>query len=98
VDLLTINDLVKVAYKETKISLMVYRICSFLHVEFLVANWFCIHVLETLRNNKILFWKNYLIIIISTVIGIFIFCMGIIIFYYLKYCLWWKDLVLGSVY
>ena len=56
-------------------------VCSFLHVEFLVANWFCLHVLETQRKNEILFRKIYLIIIISAVLGIFIFCLGIIIIF-----------------
>jgi hypothetical protein len=44
--LFPISELVKVTYKATKIHFMVYLICSFLHVEFLVANWFCIRVLD----------------------------------------------------
>jgi hypothetical protein len=62
--LFPINGLVKVTYKATKVHFVVYLICSFLHVEFLVANWFCLQVLETQRKNESLFRKIYLIIII----------------------------------
>ena len=57
----------------------VMYVWCFLHVEFLVSNWFCPHVLETQRKNEILCRKIYLIIIISAVIGTFIFCLSIII-------------------
>jgi len=56
--------------------------CSFLHAAFLVVNLFCLHVLlETQRKDEILFRKIYLIIIISAMIGIFMFCLGIIIIF-----------------